>query len=206
MNPLKISNALRFKTIYQDHQKKYWDINRTSSLFPHLGHVFLLQLSQTSADIDATLTFKQILQLCAIFFLYKLRDLWSIFSSSSLISCSSFLVRRFKSHWSVNSQCFPLKWHLHSALLFFIYELFKKSTLLSFTLGLTPRVHAVYTRKPNFPIYWIREYGLFPAWYSTKLKTGGLRRQIQPLTLLHTIFDRKWEHTLYWQIVPLSHT
>ena len=75
MNPLKISNALRFKTIYQDHQKKYWDINRTSSLFPHLGHVFLLQLSQTSADIDATLAFKQILQLCAIFFLCKLRDL-----------------------------------------------------------------------------------------------------------------------------------
>ena len=36
---------------------------------------------------------------------------------------------------------------------------------------------------------------------------GRLRPEVQPLTLLHTIFQEKVPHlyTFYWQMVPLSH-
>ena len=44
--------------------------------------------------------------------------------------------------------------------------------------------------------------------YSPKFYTGRLFPEVQPLTLLYTIFDRKvaLSYTFYWQTVPLSQT
>ena len=44
--------------------------------------------------------------------------------------------------------------------------------------------------------------------YSPKFYTGRLCPEVQPFTLLYTIFDRKvaLSYTFYWQLVPLSQT
>ena len=44
--------------------------------------------------------------------------------------------------------------------------------------------------------------------YSKKFYTGRLRPEVQPLTLLYTIFSEKepLSYTFYWKKVPLSYT
>ena len=43
--------------------------------------------------------------------------------------------------------------------------------------------------------------GMFPGGYSTKFYTGRLRTEVQPLTLLNTIFERKVTPFIY---IPLT--
>ena len=47
-----------------------------------------------------------------------------------------------------------------------------------------------------------------PGGYSKKFYTGRLRPEVQPLTLLYTIFSEKapLSYTFYWKKAPLSHT
>ena len=50
---------------------------------------------------------------------------------------------------------------------------------------------------------------LNPGGYSTNVYTKRLRPEVQPLTLLYTIFHEKstaFVYLLSWQMVPLSHT
>ena len=48
----------------------------------------------------------------------------------------------------------------------------------------------------------------FPGGYLTKVCTGRLRPEVQPLTLSYTILAEKVPllYTFYWKKVPLSHT
>ena len=56
----------------------------------------------------------------------------------------------------------------------------------------------------------VQEKARLPAvlWHSTNVYTARLRPEIQPLTLLYTIFHEKepLSYSFYWQMVPLSHT
>ena len=68
--------------------------------------------------------------------------------------------------------------------------------------------HAIVLQETVISSRWTRlvYLGSHPGgWgYSTKFYTGRLRPEVQPLTLLYTIFD--WRGTPFVKMVPLSHT